>query len=280
MNINNKTLKVSALAGILSIGLLSGSYALLQKDITLVVKGETQKVTTFKDSVGDVLKEQGIKYDSNDIISENLSSKLKDGMNIEIVDVTIETIKEPKNINYDVEFVEDSSLVKGTTKVLQDGVNGINDFVYTLTYYNGELVEKKFIEELVTVQPKNKIVKKGTKIDIQMASSRGGTSRTNEASMSTVNNSVSNNKHMKVVATAYSGDTITSTGTTPKWGTIAVDPSIIPYGTKVYIPQFDMTFIAEDTGSAIKGNKIDIFMPDASKVSNWGRKTIEIYIVG
>ena len=50
---------------------------------------------------------------------------------------------------------------------------------------------------------------------------------------------------MNVTATAYAGDTITSTGTTPKWGTIAVDPSVIPYGTKVYIPEFDKVFIAE-----------------------------------
>ena len=57
---------------------------------------------------------------------------------------------------------------------------------------------------------------------------------------------------MKVVATAYAGDTITATGTKPKWGTIAVDPRVIPYGTKVYIPQFNMTFVAEDCGGAIK----------------------------
>jgi 3D (Asp-Asp-Asp) domain-containing protein len=74
---------------------------------------------------------------------------------------------------------------------------------------------------------------------------------------------------MTVVATAYTGDTITSTGTTPKWGTIAVDPTVIPYGTKVYIPQFDKVFIAEDCGGAIKGNKIDIFMNDSDSVNNW-----------
>ena len=85
---------------------------------------------------------------------------------------------------------------------------------------------------------------------------------------------------MTVVATAYTGDTITSTGTTPKWGTIAVDPTVIPYGTKVYIPQFDKVFIAEDCGGAIKGNKIDIFMNDSDSVNNWGRRTIDIQILG
>ena len=90
----------------------------------------------------------------------------------------------------------------------------------------------------------------------------------------------SNRKHISVVATAYTGNSITSTGINPKWGTIAVDPSVIPYGTKVYIPQFDKIFIAEDCGSAIKGNKIDIYMNDEEAVKNWGRKRIDIYIVG
>lgn len=85
---------------------------------------------------------------------------------------------------------------------------------------------------------------------------------------------------MKVGATAYCGDTITSTGTTPVEGTtIAVDPKVIPYGTKVYIPEFKRTFIAEDCGSAIKGNRIDIFMNSYDACMNWGFRTITIYIL-
>lgn len=84
---------------------------------------------------------------------------------------------------------------------------------------------------------------------------------------------------MSVKATAYAGDTITSTGTTPKWGTIAVDPKVIPYGTKVYIPQFDKVFTAEDTGSAIKGNRIDIFMNSEAECNEWGVQTIDIYVL-
>lgn len=81
-------------------------------------------------------------------------------------------------------------------------------------------------------------------------------------------------------ATAYTGDTITSTGTVPKWGTIAVDPSVIPYGTKVYIPMFNKVFIAEDCGGAIKGKKIDIFMNNEKQALNFGRRNIQIKILG
>ena len=96
----------------------------------------------------------------------------------------------------------------------------------------------------------------------------------------TSSNSNSNSgRLMTVNASAYSGHSITSTGTTPKWGTIAVDPSVIPYGTRVYIPKFDMVFTAEDCGGAIKGNKIDIFMNSESDCVNFGRQNIEIQIL-
>ena len=87
-------------------------------------------------------------------------------------------------------------------------------------------------------------------------------------------------KKLQVGATAYCNDPITSTGTKPIVGrTIAVDPRIIPYGTKVYIPQFDRIFIAEDCGSAIKGNRIDIYMESEAQCREWGIKTIDIYIL-
>ena len=86
--------------------------------------------------------------------------------------------------------------------------------------------------------------------------------------------------HMVVGATAYCNDPITYTGTVPKVDyTIAVDPTVIPLGSRVYIPQFNKVFIAEDTGSKIKGNRIDIYMKDYDTCMNWGIKYIDIYIL-
>ena len=103
----------------------------------------------------------------------------------------------------------------------------------------------------------------------------------NESSNSQAETSSNNNNgtSMSIEATAYAGDTITSTGTTPKWGTIAVDPTVIPYGTKVYIPKFDMVFTAEDCGSAIKGKRIDIFMNSEAECVKFGRQNMEIKIL-
>lgn len=72
---------------------------------------------------------------------------------------------------------------------------------------------------------------------------------------------------------------LTKSGTTPKWGTLAVDPNVIPLGSKVYIPEFNMVFTAEDTGSAILGNKVDIFFNSVNEANKWGRQSgVEVYV--
>ena len=280
MNIkNSKILKVSAMAAVLSIGLLSGGYTLVNKDVILVVRGQESEISTLKSNVKDILKEQNIKYDNNDIISVPLDQKISNGDKIEIIDVKESTLKENKEVPFEVNIVEDNELLKGKTEVETEGKSGKNELIYKVTYHNGKQVDKQFLKEVVTTEPIDKVIKKGTKVEVQVALSRGENTRNTTTVNKTQSTSSSSRKHMSVVATAYTGDGITSTGTKPKWGTIAVDPSVIPYGTKVYIPQFGKTFIAEDCGGAIKGNKIDIYMNDEATVKNWGRKTIDIYIL-
>ena len=86
-------------------------------------------------------------------------------------------------------------------------------------------------------------------------------------------------KNMKVKATSYTGKQLTYLGTQARYGVIATDPKVIPLGSKVYIPYFDKVFIAEDTGSAIKGNKIDIWLPTYKEAMNWGIRNIDIIIL-
>lgn len=84
-------------------------------------------------------------------------------------------------------------------------------------------------------------------------------------------------------ATAYTGDTTTATGVTPVrnpegLSTIAVDPSIIPLGSKVYIPGYGEA-IAADTGGAIKGHRIDLFLNSENECNNWGRQNVTLYVL-
>ncbi len=93
------------------------------------------------------------------------------------------------------------------------------------------------------------------------------------------NSSNSVKKTLTVKAYAYTGGGYTATGTKAKYGTLAVDPKVIPYGTKVYIKELDKVFTAEDCGGGIKGNKIDIYMNSKSACNKWGVRTITIQIL-
>lgn len=280
MMFKEKNLIILFLATSLALGVsLCGYWTLNKEQISIVVKGEERKVYTFKKTVKDLLDENKIEYDNDDIITPSLNSEVNDYMEVKVVQVTESKVTEKEEIPFDVKSVDDNTLKKGNTKISQEGKNGEKELTYTLTYHDGKLVKKSLVEEKIATEPVDKIVKNGTKEEIIVAS-RSKTSRNNITSNNNSNNTSTSisGKHMTVVATAYAGDSITSTGTTPKWGTIAVDPRVIPYGTKVYIPQFGMTFVAEDCGGAIKGNKIDIFMNNESQCINWGRRTIDIYI--
>jgi 3D (Asp-Asp-Asp) domain-containing protein len=94
-------------------------------------------------------------------------------------------------------------------------------------------------------------------------------------------------KEIMVEATAYTADCkgcigITKTGVdlkaNPNAKVIAVDPSVIPLGTKVYVQGYGYA-TAEDIGGAIKGNKIDVFIPEQSDALKWGRKQVKVTIV-
>lgn len=94
---------------------------------------------------------------------------------------------------------------------------------------------------------------------------------------------------LTVKATAYhrleEGGLITATGTTTQYGTIAVDPSVIPLGSRVFVVAEDGTSwsygpgLAEDTGGLIKGNRIDLFFMTGTEATNFGVRTAKIYIL-
>ena len=134
---------------------------------------------------------------------------------------------------------------------------------------------------------------RGTKVEI-LASSNGwyqikyagnktgwvsGSYISLNSSSSSSNSSLNVSSTLTVKSYAYTGGGITATGTKPKYGTIAVDPKVIPYGTKVYIKELDKVFTAEDTGGGIKGNKIDIYMPTESDCTKWGVRTVTLQIL-
>jgi 3D (Asp-Asp-Asp) domain-containing protein len=80
---------------------------------------------------------------------------------------------------------------------------------------------------------------------------------------------------MTVVATGYSLHGHTATGAPVGWGVVAVDPSVIPLGTRMTIPGYG-SGVAADTGGAIVGNRIDLWFPTVAQAQAWGRQTVTI----
>ncbi|MFE4811411.1 LysM peptidoglycan-binding domain-containing protein [Peribacillus simplex] len=94
-------------------------------------------------------------------------------------------------------------------------------------------------------------------------------------------------KEITVRATAYTADCQGCSGTTatgvnlkanPNAKVISVDPSVIPLGSKVYVEGYGYA-TAADTGSAIKGNRVDIFVPNEKDAVNWGVKNVKVQIL-
>lgn len=89
---------------------------------------------------------------------------------------------------------------------------------------------------------------------------------------------------MSVTATAYTGGGTTATGTPARYGAIAVDPSVIPYGTRMYIVSDDGQYIygyatAEDCGGAVKGNIIDLYFDSYNTCIQFGRRSCTVYFL-
>ncbi|KAB2952268.1 hypothetical protein F9B85_08855 [Heliorestis acidaminivorans] len=93
---------------------------------------------------------------------------------------------------------------------------------------------------------------------------------------------------MVVEATAYDAciiccgktDGITKSGhLAEEWYTVAVDPDLIPLGTKIYVPAFGRVFEAQDIGGKIRGRRIDFFLPDHESAIIFGRQELEIYLL-
>ncbi|MGH3050061.1 MAG: 3D domain-containing protein, partial [Gaiellaceae bacterium] len=80
-----------------------------------------------------------------------------------------------------------------------------------------------------------------------------------------------------VSATGYSLPGHTATGMPVGWGVVAVDPSVIPLGTRMTVPGYGEA-VAADTGSAVKGADIDLWFPTLSQARAWGRRTVTIVL--
>lgn len=135
------------------------------------------------------------------------------------------------------------------------------------------------------IQPEDELIIKETKVEIKSENVSISNKKTNDKKEEKT--SEKTNKILTVTATAYTASCEGCSGTTktgvnlkanPNQKVIAVDPNVIPLGSTVHVEGYG-TAIAADVGGAIKGNKIDVFIPTKSEAIKWGRKTVEVKIL-
>lgn len=241
-------------------------------------------VKTYKTScktVKELLSDLKIKVDDDDIVIPDLDTELKSEGKISIIKVDVKVIEKEVEAPFKTIKKKNKELTHKQSRILVQGVNGKNKVKCKVYYAGDKLIKEEVIHVETIVKPIDQVFEEGTK-DV-FTNDRGDfTAR----------------KAIKMVATAYEagfqstgkrhgdkGYGITASGARAKRGTVAVDPRVIPLGTKLYVKSLtpgvpDYGFaIAQDTGGAIKGNKIDLFMDTVWECMQFGRRPVMVYIL-
>ena len=250
------------------------------KGYTISVGDNSFSVTSVHDKVADIISDLDIKIDHDDYTVPSMDSKVAKDATIEIYQYTEDTKVWELDIDFPVIEKKNKDLPKGTTKVIQKGVKGKRTKEVKMIYLNSKLVEETVLKDEVFLEPIEQIVEKGTK-EVLAAPTRSGNLKAGIVMNATAYD-LSYASTGKRPGDKYYG--ITASGTHVKPGTVAVDPKVIPLGTKLYIESMDSWpdygyAVAEDKGSAIKGNKIDLFMESRSQCMQFGRRKVKVYIL-
>lgn len=232
-------------------------------------------------TVGEVLADLKIELGENDYTYPELSEEIAANDNIKIFRVTEETEILEFPIPFEEEVITNRNLDIGTEKVLQEGEEGLKKDYIKKIYLNGELAYESIEKEEIVSEPVNHVKEKGSRDFI--VTSRGDTRFSRALTMTATAYDLSYESTGKQPGDKYYG--ITASGTKARPGVVAVDPRVIPLGTRLYIESLDGSrdygfAVAEDKGGAIKGNKIDLFFETASEVRNFGRRQVKVYVLG
>ncbi|MER1999998.1 MAG: ubiquitin-like domain-containing protein, partial [Lysinibacillus sp.] len=243
--------------------------------LTLVDGKEKRQVWSTSTTVANFLEEQEITLGELDRVNYKMTDKVKAGSKVKVVRVEKVTDVVEESIAFSTEKKKDSSILKGKEKVVKAGKDGKVERTYEVVKENGKVVTKTLLEEKVLEKPKTEVVSVGTKV-VTASVSRSTTSGAEPAG-----------KEFYVESTAYTPycagcSGVTATGINVRANTgikvVAVDPRVIPLGSKVWVEGYGYA-IAGDTGGAIKGHKIDILVHSKSEAYKWGRKKVRIKVL-
>lgn len=187
-------------------------------------------------------------------------------MKVKIAKLTEKVVTRKVPIPPPVVRQPDGTLERGLEEVAVEGEEGLKEATVKLHLVDGAEAAAVTIAEKVLKSPKPQLVSVGTREVLQTSR---GTVRFRQAYW--------------MEATAYlptdgGGHGITASGLRARHGIVAVDPNVIPLGTRLYVPGYGLA-LAADTGGAIIGNKIDLCMEDYHAAWGFGRQMVKVYVL-
>ena len=252
---------------------------------------EVVKVSSKGETVGQLLERLNIEVKSPADVSASLDQQVYDGLQILISRTDRAAEVYTAVIPYETVYCYDSTLPAGTKTVVTPGKDGQILCNANVVYVDGKEVSRTVTEQTVIQQPVKEVVAVGTGAVTDQIDGQAAVPVIGDNTITLPTGEVLTFKStMQVKATAYTHtdpgcDMITATGTTVHIGTVAVDPKLIPYGTRMFIVANDGSYIygistAEDCGGAIKGKRIDLYYPTYEACIQFGVRTCTIYFLG
>lgn len=241
----------------------------------------SEGIVSSHNRVKDILDELNISLGDLDEVTPGLDEKLSNGDLITITKISKLKKEKEEVIPFGKLVNNNNRLDKGVENLVQQGEDGLKRIELEETYIDGRLVSSEVTGEEVLKDPVSQIVERGTRTKIATPS-RGNTEFKSSVVMTATAYDLSYASTGKRPGDRYYG--MTASGTRARPGVVAVDPRVIPLGTKLYIESLDGWpdygfATAEDTGGAIKGNKIDLFFESAQQVKKFGRRKVKVYIL-
>lgn len=227
---------------------------------TVTAGGKSKSCRSSKATVGEALKEQGYAFNKK-LLYPPAHAPLTAGAAIHILNKGESLVEQEAETPPETEYVDDRSLAAGIEVVESQGTPGREKIVSAASKANEATAKRELGRELLHKGDK-KIIRRGVALSVKTPA---GYKRYS--------------KKLTCEATAYvATGNRTSIGLVPYEGIVAVDPNFIPYYTKMYIPGYGIA-MAGDTGGDIIRYRIDLFMDSYQKAINFGRRTVEVYIL-
>lgn len=255
------------------------------KNVVVDLLGQRMELVFHGNTVGELMAFAGVKLPEGARLSAPADSLVTDGMELQITRTI--TVREyfTMEIPFRTEYVETNYLKKGETVVLSEGKAGLAACYGKVEYVDGIPQNRNPENYDIRMAPVNRLIAVGT----GTGKAKQGAPIVGQNKLLTWKGEVLEFTHSEEFkATAYyrfpvDGE-ITAMGTPTRVGAIAVDPTVIPYWTKMYIVTQDGEYIygvavAEDCGTAIKGKWVDLFFETYKEACDFGRRQVDIYFL-